>query len=94
MKIGTFDFGMKHITFRSKTDGKMHWIGFQYTWRKGIQEVWFDGCPAEITDAYPPLLKAIQKFALIIFLELKFILIKFFRKRKALHRSNKLNRLH
>ena len=89
MRVGKLDFEMKDITFRPQADEKKHWIGFRYSWYRGIREVWFDGRPAEIIDAYPSLPKAIQRYALIIFLDLKFKIKNFVRKIKGLHQSDK-----
>lgn len=94
MKLGKLDFGMKNLSFRCKADGEVHNVGFQYTWRKGIQDVWFDGYQVEILDAYPPLPKAIQRYALIIIIDLKFAVKKFLHKMKDPFQSNRLNKPH
>lgn len=76
------DLSIKYLVFEA--NGEIHNMHIRYTHRNGIEHdgVIFDGYPAKIIDAYPPLHKLILMCVSIVFWDLKFIIGKFVRKMK------------
>lgn len=93
-KITGMDLNIKYLTF--EVNGEIHNMHIRYTHRKGIEYegAIFDGYPAKIIDAYPPLRKVIQISASIIWGNLKFKLQKIAHKMKDrdLSSGHKLHR--
>ena len=67
------DLNVKYVTFEA--NGTVHTMHFRYSHLKGIERnsAIFDGHPAKIIDAYPPLLDVVRICASIILGDVKFI---------------------
>ncbi len=95
MKIGIIDrksrpdLDIKYVTFEA--NGEIHNMHIRYTHRKGIEHdgAVFDGYPAKIIDAYPPLPEVIRISSSIILQDLKDIIRNFVYRIKGHNQSGK-----
>lgn len=85
MKIGRTDLSIKHIQLL--INEKEYFISFHYSLRKGIKDVYLDGDPAEVTDAYPAFPKLVKICVGLILIDIESMM------RRITHKLKDHNRL-